>query len=356
MPKLSIVTTTYNQEKYIKQALDSFVSQKTNFQFEVIISDDCSTDSTRNIIKEYAKKYPDIIKPIFNERNLGAMDNLIETLSLVKSEYVALCDGDDYWTDEYKLQKQVDFLDAHKDYTICFHKTKIFFENSESEDVLWPINFKQDSDLNDLLKENVIPANSVVYRWIYRNNVKLKDVFPKDIVPGDYYIHLMHAAKGKIRYIDEQMSDYRRHDKGMWWLTVTPDGKDEFNIKYGKKLLNFYNEVEKQLNLDAKVFSYHKKDLIYNIIITFIKKGMISNLNMIKEGNENIFDLCLNEIIDRNKLYLELIKKAGSEKDIHISGVDEVYYSLPRFKKVLFLLIVDKKRLFNILKNKIKNK
>jgi glycosyltransferase involved in cell wall biosynthesis len=348
MSKLSIVTTTYNQEKYIKQALDSFISQKTNFPFDVIISDDCSSDTTPKIIGEYASKYPDIIKPIFNKKNLGAMENLIQTLSLVKSEYVALCDGDDYWTDDNKLQKQVDFLDANKDYSICFHKTKIFFENSEFEDTLWPVEYKQDSDLSDLLKENIIPANTVVYRWIYRNDIKLSDIFPKDIVPADYYIHLLHAEKGKIRYIDEEMSHYRRHDKGMWWLSVAPDGKDEFNIKYGKKFLNFYNEVEKHFNLDSKVLWNQKKDLLYGIINTFVRKRLIKDLKSFREENEEVFDACLNEIIEGNKLYRE------SLKIVPISGVDEVYYSLPKFKKVIFLLMVDKKRLFSILKNKLK--
>lgn len=348
MPKLSIVTTTYNQEKYIRQALDSFVNQKTNFPFEVVISDDCSTDSTRKIISEYANKYPDIVKPIFNEKNLGPMDNLIETLSLITSEYVALCDGDDYWTDNDKLQKQVDFLDAHKDYSICFHKTKIFFENSEFEDVSWPVSYKQDSDLNDLLKENIIPANTVVYRWIYRNDIKLRDIFPKDIVPADYYIHLMHAEKGKIRYIDEEMSHYRRHDKGMWWLTATPDGKNEFNIKYGKKFIKFYNEIEKHFNLDSKVFWYHKKDLIYNIIVTFVKKGMFKDLNMFREGNEDVFDACLNEIIERNRLYMEVLATPK------ITAFEEIYSTLPKFKKAVFLLMLDKKRLFGIIKRKLK--
>ena len=225
MAKLTIVTTTYNQEKYIQEALDSFISQKTNFPFEILISDDGSTDKTREIIESYKTKYPDIVKPIYRKKNLGPMDNFIETLAEVKSEYVALCDGDDFWTNPKKLQKQVDFLDKNPDFSICFHQTKIFFEEQDGDEQIYPMNIPAETTLDDLIcLSNYIPANTVVYRWKFANGKEsLKDIFPEDIVPGDYYIHLLHAKEGKIYYMPEVMSSYRRHHEGMWWLNATEE-------------------------------------------------------------------------------------------------------------------------------------
>jgi glycosyltransferase involved in cell wall biosynthesis len=113
--RVSIMMITYNHEKYIRKALDSVVAQRTNFAFEAIVGDDYSTDGTRDIIREYARKYPKIIKPVFRDRNLGASKNVVSVLRKCKAEYVAYLEGDDFWIDEYKLQKQVDYLDSHKE-------------------------------------------------------------------------------------------------------------------------------------------------------------------------------------------------------------------------------------------------
>ena len=129
-PKVTIVCITYNQEKYIKDAIESFLQQKTSFPFEVIISDDCSTDNTAGIIKEYAQKYPNLIKPIFREENLGVMKNFIDTLSQVKTKYAIVNEGDDYFSDENKLQIQYDFLEKNPQYSACFHPVKIIYENN----------------------------------------------------------------------------------------------------------------------------------------------------------------------------------------------------------------------------------
>ena len=114
--KVSVFMITYNHEKYLEQALESVVSQKTNFKFDVIVGDDYSTDKTRTIMRRFKQKYPDIIKPIFRSQNLGASRNVVSVLRRCTGQYVAFLEGDDYWVDEYKLQKQVDFLEARPDY------------------------------------------------------------------------------------------------------------------------------------------------------------------------------------------------------------------------------------------------
>jgi len=238
---LTIFTPTYNHEKYIGECLENIVKQKTNFKYQVIVSDDCSTDNTREIIKKYEKKYPDIIKPIYREKNIGAMNNFIETLNNIHTKYVALCDGDDFWTNPQKLQTQVDFLEKNKEFSICTHKTKIFFQDKSQPDLIFPQTTKKTFELKDLLKENIIVANTVVYRWKYIEKNSLKKEFPKNIVPGDYFIHLMHAKIGKIHLIDKIMSNYRRQPSGMWYLSSQPDKQNMFFIKYGIPYLRFYN-------------------------------------------------------------------------------------------------------------------
>lgn len=245
MEKLTILCVTYNQEKFVRQTLDSFVMQKTNFPFEAIIGDDCSTDGTIEILKEYAEKYPNIIKPIFREKNLGAAINSIDVGMRINSQYVAICEGDDYWTDENKLQKQVDFLDNNPDFSICFHNTRWFFEDGSAPDIIFPSK-KQRFDkivlgLEDLLKDNFISTNSVLYRWRFNDKEKFQDFYPPDILPGDWFIHLLHAQKGKIGFIDEVMGAYRMNSQGIWWN----NDNEEHLLKYGIQKLKCFTEIEK---------------------------------------------------------------------------------------------------------------
>ena len=119
---VSIVCITYNHEPYLRDALDSFLMQKTNFPIEIILAEDCSTDGTRKICEEYATKYPETIKYIYRDQNVGYNENEYEAMSAASGKYIAYCEGDDYWTDPLKLQKQVDFLETHPDYAVCWHR------------------------------------------------------------------------------------------------------------------------------------------------------------------------------------------------------------------------------------------
>src|SRR6516164_8232942 len=120
MKTVSVFMITYNHGKYISEAIESIVSQKTNFEFELVIGEDCGPDDTRAICEQYAAKYPDIINLLPSDKNYGPMGNTIRVMYACTGKYVALCEGDDYWTDPYKLQKQVDFLEANPDFSICF--------------------------------------------------------------------------------------------------------------------------------------------------------------------------------------------------------------------------------------------
>lgn len=233
VPLVSVCCITYNQEKFVKEALDSFVMQETDFPFEVIISDDNSTDDTRKIITEYAKKYPDIIKPVFHKKNLGSLPNYLDNFLRARSKYVAMCEGDDYWTDPKKLQKQVDFMEANPDTVVCFHPVTVHYEGDSSKDFIFP-EAAGDFTLDRLLEGNFIQTNSVMYR---RQNEYV--LGKTDFVPGDWYLHVYHARLGRIGYINSNMGVYRKHDEGLW---SGSHGADFWN-KYATRHIEFCNHM-----------------------------------------------------------------------------------------------------------------
>ncbi len=276
-PKLTVITVSYNQEKFIAQALDGFVMQKTDFPFIVIVGDDGSTDKTQEIIKEYAEKYPDIIKPILQKNNTGIYKNAMTTYNKAESEYVALCEGDDYWTDPLKLQKQVDFLDANPKYSICFHNVKTVFEDKSQPDNIFPpaeLRFNKTSlELDDLLKHNFIQTNSVVYRWRFHKDEPISNIFPVDILPGDWFIHILHALKGKIGFIDETMSVYRRHPDGLWWESAK--NINNLHLIHGMKELKFYIHVQKLVGSKNQTFKKTYNSFVEKLIKIYLKNMQI---------------------------------------------------------------------------------
>ena len=227
-PKVSIVSTTHNQEGYARQAFDSFVAQQTDFPVEIIVADDASTDATPSIIREYTDRYPRLFRPIFRAENVGLNGNLTGALSAARGEYVALCEADDYWTDPLKLSKQVAFLDQHPKTAVCFHPVRVIWEDGYAKDSEFPpFRLRVNLSVDALLMINFIQTNSVVYRRLERY-----DDIPADVMPLDWYLHVRHAVHGEIAMLPDTMAVYRRHSKGMWhnlvvdlpkfWLTQGP--------------------------------------------------------------------------------------------------------------------------------------
>lgn len=218
-PLVAIQCITYNHEPYIRDALEGFVMQKTNFPFVAIVHDDASTDKTAEIIREYAEKYPDIIKPIYETENQyskkdGTLTRIMNAASeATGAKYIALCEGDDYWTDPLKLQKQVDFLESHPDYSMCFHGVNIKIEkgcnlsSSEFQQLV-----TKDYSGPEILATWTIPTCSVV---LYTNILKNRPINSK-FVYGDNVIWLTCARYGKIRGMEEKMATYRRSPTG--WM------------------------------------------------------------------------------------------------------------------------------------------
>jgi glycosyltransferase involved in cell wall biosynthesis len=250
-PQVSIVCITYNHEEYIRSALESFVTQEADFPFEAIVADDRSTDGTAKIIQEYADKYPDIIKPILRTKNIGAIENFLSAIRKATGKYVAICDGDDYWTDTLKLKKQVEFLNSNPDYAICFHPVRVVFEKNEQKESAWPdITNTSKITVNELLRENFIPTNAVMYR---RQNY---EKIPGDIMPLDWYLHAFHAQYGKIGFINKTMSTYRRHEGSIWWDSHA--NKDKLWLTQGLAHFRLYTELLKLYGKDEE-----KRAIIY---------------------------------------------------------------------------------------------
>ena len=244
-PRLSVLCIAYNQAQFIRQALDGFLAQRTRFDFEVIVHDDASTDGTDGIIRDYAARHPDVIRPLFETENQYSQGKAFlqdRMFPLVRGEYVALCEGDDYWTDPDKLQKQVDWLDAHPASGLCFHPVCIRYEDGSRPDETFPPSAWGEGrgafSFAELLRRNFVQTNSVVYRWrLHGEGAEL----PRSIMPRDWYLHLLHAESGEIGFLPETMSVYRRHSGGVWWGDRRGDA---FYLRNGLAHLAFYRAVE----------------------------------------------------------------------------------------------------------------
>jgi glycosyltransferase involved in cell wall biosynthesis len=243
--KVSVICISYNQENFIRDALDGFVKQKTSFDVEYIIADDASSDSTPKIIQEYDNKYPGVFRILPRDKNLGAVNNFLDAIKHAKGQYISLCEGDDYWEDAEKLEKQVSYMDSHPECTVTFHRVNVIYEGSERKNFVFPdVEDKTWYSKQELLSTNFIPTNSVMYR------AQKYDTMPTNVMPLDWYLHLYHASFGEVHFIDEIMSVYRKHENGMWWEYDLH--RDEIWKKYGLEHLALWDEIRKFF-LDDKV-------------------------------------------------------------------------------------------------------
>src|ERR1051325_3878074 len=222
-PKVSVLITTYNQENLITQTVDSVLMQIVDFDYEIVIGEDASSDRTREIVMELARQYPEKIRVLLRdpevanrERHLAGKMNFLQALQSCRGEYVAVLDGDDYFTSPHKLQKQVDFLNAHPECIICFHNVRAVYEEAgkEAENLL-PDDQAEITDIEQLLWGNFIPSCSIMYRRLPL--VQIPDWFLTTKI-GDWPLNILKAQYGKIGYLNEVMAAYRVHTAGAWSL------------------------------------------------------------------------------------------------------------------------------------------
>lgn len=266
---VSICCLVYNHEQYLRKCLDSFMSQKTNFKFEVLIHDDASTDSSAEIIREYEKKYPEIIKPIYQKENQYSKKVKINweyQYPRAKGKYIALCEGDDYWIDENKLQIQFDAMEKDKTAAVSVHIVRCIMENGELTNKYFP-NYSIDKtvlrpcEFMEMMQNDYpFQTSSYFIRSSYiRNLIKEKPEFMMDSDVGDVPLMLYMITRGNIIYVDKIMSCYRLNSIGSW---------NSRTNSYEKKI-DHYEKMIKVYQLFNTYSEYHFNEYIKYRILNY---------------------------------------------------------------------------------------
>jgi glycosyltransferase involved in cell wall biosynthesis len=243
----------YNHEDFIARALEGVLMQDTSFPFHITILEDHSTDGTRDIVRRFAEGHPDLIDLELHERNLNSNRPFVDALSRSRARYVAVLDGDDYWTSPHKLRRQVDFLESHPDCALCFHRVEIV-DQEGTRNGLSPRHPSTFSTIGDLFASNFLYTCSVLYR-----RSALEDIpeWFHEIRAADRNLHLLAARSGRIGYLDEVMAAWRRHLGGLWsglgpveqglWAVQSQTQLlahfDSFHPDIRKGLVNRYGEL-----------------------------------------------------------------------------------------------------------------
>lgn len=270
-PVISIICNTFNQEKYIAEALDSFLMQKVNVPFEILVHDDASTDRTPEIIREYEKKYPDIIKPIYqieNQYSKGVSITPEIQIPRAKGKYIAFCEGDDYWTDENKLQMQLDFMEKNPDYTLCTHAYNMVNKDRSLLEERWDFSGDCDISMKKLIGNQLLVPQFATH--FLRTDCICQ--FTGEFLgkkSQDMIIRIFCATKGKIRYINKNMSCYRRFTEGSWTMRVGQDAH-----KMAEQIRSYIPFLEK-LN-DYTGFLYDN-DINTEIDDRYFKSDLLEN-------------------------------------------------------------------------------
>ena len=305
---VSVIMITYKHEQFIAKAIEGILMQKCDFEVELIIADDCSPDKTEEKVFQIIKNHPknSWIKYTKHKTNKGMISNFNWVLNQCKGKYIAMCEGDDYWTDPLKLQKQVDFLEKNEEYSACFHDVEIVnkdnkpLENKNNHEIKY-IDNQTDFDFDDFLfRGNHIHTPSVVFRAKNIENFILPNV-----VKGDYFLHLHNAYNGKIKRFEAKMAAYRVHLGGVFSLKQkNMSSKESFN--FWRKQLNGYYHILKNYKLNLK----QKR---------FINKAIYSLINILR-----IYAFQDNDISAAKQLALKQIKytpKRGFNLKILIGAI-----------------------------------
>ena len=253
-PLVSIYCLVYNQSRYLRQCLDGFVMQKTDFPFEAVVHDDASTDGSADIIREYQARYPNIIKAIIETENQYSKPDHVLAEIMAKActgKYIAMCEGDDYWTDPYKLQKQVDLLESRPDISLCFHAIQVLESN---ENIIVEDSLTRDvpgeSSIRELAKENYIHTPSVMYRNNPRYLPIIKNMGLTYV--GDYPLWMLCASDGNLYKLEDKMAVYRS-GVGIWSSQDVFESYAKWNVMLAK--LFPYMDKETRTTIDECIIA-----------------------------------------------------------------------------------------------------
>ncbi len=285
---VSVVMIAYNVERYLEAAVESVLDQRTNFRVELVIGEDCSTDRTREIALKYENEYPGLVRVLQHPQNLGLTPNCVATHNACVGKYLALLDGDDYWTNSEKLQQQITFLEAHPAFSGAAHQAKVVFDDIPGTDKFFGAD--QDTVLNveDMLQHRKFHTSSLVYRreyWLKSGGI------PTSILSNERAIYPMVSINGKIMYSKECMCIYRRSSSGVSnRITIEMLGSDLKMIPWLKSLDPKFPYIRYKSFLHLTTYSYPKPGGFWITLYHFLMFTLLSfsyfpkNLGDVKYG------------------------------------------------------------------------
>lgn len=292
---VSVVMTTYNHEDYIRKAIEGVLMQETDFLIELIIGEDASNDNTGEIVVDYAKKNPEVIKLLCSEKNMGMTKNYMRTVQAARGKYIALCEGDDFWTDPLKLQKQVDFMELNPECTLCFHAYQTIYIKPDNSSTLGPI-------IGGKITNNKIISSENAIERVYARTVtilfraKVINPPPEWIFKapyGDYPLLLTCASKGSIGYLaGSPMAVYHRGSLGSYNQKAFGSEKEvlELNIKRLRDHFKCFELFNDYTNFKYnKIIQTRKRRWLYRFFFYFLDtNNRLATLKTLRMYNANI--------------------------------------------------------------------
>ena len=290
---VSISCISYNQKQFIRTCIENILAQKTTFSIELVIHDDASTDGTKEIIEEYRNQYPDIIFPYFQTENqyIKGVRGFMAKYNFprCRGKYIALCEGDDYWTDPFKLQKQIDFLEANPEYSGCYHDTMVHYTNIDKQNHLFRDNLPMSMNAEDTIS---LFAPFHTSSFVFKKDCFTFQPFLRKVKSGDMAIFSIVSSKGLLGKVDGVMSVYRKHEGG---ITNSPTHNSTFHkdrILLTKYLNRFHRfkyrgKANQIIAIRKKIIKEEriKKSILLNVVrrLFWTSKRRIKNsLNKMK--------------------------------------------------------------------------
>lgn len=322
-PEVTVVCITYKHEEYIAQALDSFLNQRTTFGFQIFVGEDCGPDGTAGIIRDYAERYPGIVIPFIREENMGAQRNLVDMCQRAGTKYIAFCEGDDYWVDDLKLQKQYDLMETHPELSGCFHNTRIesdddwylgsYYVPESNGDRLIPYSIpRYDRSIRVMRMGYYIrfgPAHtsSYFFRWNYDLNIP---PWYFDTIFGDHPMMALQIGDGLLGFLPDVMSVYRRHAGGV----IMSQSEREHHMATRRDWLIVLDGLERHFGEHFGTFA--RADIrartvteMRNYLAHAVKSGGSSALADIIAEHPLAFSLMIDDYVSTSRLRYRMISR-----------------------------------------------
>lgn len=318
MVKVSIVMLAYNSAKYIETAIKGVVNQKADFKFQLVISDDESSDGTYEICLKYKNLYPEIITLNRNEHNIGLQANFMKAYELCCGEYIAMCDGDDYWFDRHKLKIMVDYMDTHKECAIVFHRVVNYFQGIGTKS-LSNGGQPENMTVNDLTVSNTITNCSCMFR---KSNCPVLPAWISEVKLCDYAMHIINGCKGTIHYIKRPMAVYRQHRNAVWSQREHTNREEKLILSLHVREVIMDNMRTEYPDLCERIRKTHARFSISELAY-FRKHGLTDSFNRTKarllkyspEITDNELDARINALYESERrtrlrtLFRKMLKK-----------------------------------------------